>query len=173
MNRWQFVNGYYTLYDRPEGSGRGRGTPRVVPYWGKEDGTLTSIVFAKGQFEPWASDWELNPNEQNRLSAAMRSSEMPLPGRPDECGSLVQSIIAAAFFWNARNDHVLYASEDNLFFTSFSAAARGNQPTKRDYEQWIGSFGSGNTFSGVDSGLIGGPRPVGRGGVSGRRTVGR
>ena len=154
MNRWQFVNGYFRLTE-----GRGNAI-RVTPDWGVADGSLTSVLFAAAQFEPWPSPWELGTSERGRLNSALNSDE-----RSVECQSLGQSIGTASVFWDHRNAHSLYISEGDLVFTSFAAPARGREPQKAYYEEWIGTFGSGNRFSGVPFDQVRGPVPV--------RSVGR
>ena len=144
MNRWQFVNGSYDLYAGAAGTRGGMAKVRVNPDWGTADGTLTAVVFAPHEFEPWAAPGVLGIPSLRRLNSALASDELSA-----ECTSLLQSIGTAAGFWSARDDHFLYTSQDNIVFTSFAAAARGNDPSKAYYETWIGRYGSGNVFSGV------------------------
>jgi len=143
MNRWTLVNGNWDVIAQT----RFGGGPIRLSDWGTADGSVASIVFAKNQYEPWDSAWRLNASAQARLNSALRSRE-----DSDECAALLQSIGTAAGYWADRSTSSLYFSERNgrrLYLTSFSAAARGNQPTKAYYEEWIGSFGSANVFSGL------------------------
>jgi len=146
MNRWTLVNRGWDVIAVRRGVGGGGGPIRLSD-WGQADGTVASIVFAQNQFEPWESVWRLNSAAQARLTRALNSNE-----DSDECAALLQSIGTAAGFWAARNTPGFYRTIVNglsIYFTSFSAAARGNQPTKAYYETWIGSFGSANVYSGV------------------------
>jgi RHS repeat-associated protein len=144
MNRWQIVNGYYDLYNRPVGT-RGAAQVRTVPDWGKADGTIGSVVYAAGQFAVWDSPGNLESGSQDRLDKALGSKETS-----NDCISLLQSIGTVAGFWSARNDHTMYASADGTIFTSFGLSS-ANQSY---YETKIGSFGSSNIFFGVSQSQI-------------------
>ena len=143
MNRWTLVNGDWDVI----ATTRNGGGPIRLSDWGRAGMTVGSIVFAANQYEPWASSWTLTASAQARSNSAL-SSEYGF----GQCNALVQSIGTAAGFWAARSTTELWNTTVNgevLFPTSFSAAARGNQPTKAFYEVWIGSFGSANVFSGL------------------------
>ena len=142
MNRWQIVNGYYDLYDRKVGS---RGAEQKGAGWGKADGTIGSVVWAKDQFVVWSSPGKLTTGSRGRLNDALSSDETT-----DQCISLLQSIGTVAGFWAARNDHTMYASADGTIFTSFGQSS-ANQSY---YETKIGSFGSSNIFFGVSQSQI-------------------
>ena len=146
MNRWQIVNGNYDLYTGQVGR-RGSSLARTSPDWGKADGTTGSVVYAAGQFAVWSSPGYLDSDAQKRLNAALNSNEIS-----DQCQSLLQSIGTVAGFWSARNDHTMYASVDNVIFTSFGSGA--GAANKSYYETTIGSFGSPNVFYGVSQSQI-------------------
>ena len=151
MNRWQFVNGYFTLYSNAKE--RSRGGVRTSD-WGEANGSITSIVFAKSQFAVWDEAWRLDDDAHSRLNSAKTSLETS-----QECLSLLQSIQGAGSFWATRNEHYLFM-EGGLVLTSFASPGRGgSEPEKSNYEQWIGTFGSGNRFAGVPLANIGPPIP--------------
>ncbi len=144
MNRWQFVNGNFDLYN---GSvyDAGSGKVRVVPDWGNRDSSVASIVYAPGpQFQVWASPGVLSPSSVSRLNGAENKDQLSI-----DCFSLVQSIGTADEFWAARNQHTLYTdSQFGLTYTSFGSGK--NNANKSTYESTIGSYGSNNVFYGVD-----------------------
>ena len=147
MNRWQIVNGYYDLYNHPVGGPLRPSQVRTVPDWGRPDGTIGSIVYARNQFAVWSSPGHLGVAAQGRLNNALSSSETS-----DQCISLLQSIGTVAGFWSARNDHAMYASGEGIVFTSFGSGS--GEANKSKYETTIGSFGSSNVFYGVSQSQI-------------------
>ncbi len=151
-NRWQFVNGFYTLHTKPVGT-RGSDKVRVTPDWGKADGTIASIVWASGQFAVWGSPGQLARSAQRNLNAALNSAYNSI-----ECTSLVQAIATAAGFMSVLGEHDLEVSANGVIFTSFGSGGGAN---KSYYETTIGSYGnSPNVFYGVTMSQVGLPAPT-------------
>jgi RHS repeat-associated protein len=168
MNRFTLVNGDWDVLAGPPGSRMG--TPVRTSDFGAANGTIGGVVFARGQFEPWSSAWNLNRNAAQRLDSALNSQ-----ANSGLCDALVQSIATAAGFWGDRDRPGFWSQivpgGGMVAYLGFSAAARGNEPTKAFYEVWMGSFGGGfsggNQFSGVYLNQI-----VARGSASGAATGG-
>lgn len=170
MNRWQAVNGFWQVHTGPVGGLRS-GEVRYSD-WGAADGSVGAVVY-NGQFQVWSSPGVLSVDRKAAYDATLASNE-----ESSNCLSLLQSIGTAAGFWAARNDHNLYSDEaTGLIFTGFQSSIPGRAAQKSWYEDWIGSYGSANVFSGVEanqvwrSGIPKPPRPErppGRGQGGGR-----
>jgi len=141
MNRWQFANGFYTLWTSAARGGS------VVPAtdWGAPSSSIRPIVFNPSQF----GIVELKPDgtvglkqrEQERLDSALNSSDNSV-----ECRSLMDSIATADLYLRETMEGVLWISDNGLIFTGFNSF---RPPRNAPYEKSIGSFGSANTFFGV------------------------
>ncbi len=149
MNRWQIVNGYYTMDSGPTSSA-GSSPVTVIPGWGYPDGGLASIVMNTGQFGIFHTQTDgtvaLTASAQGNLNAAINADITSTLGAK-LCSDLLTAITSAEDLWSRRNAHQLYVS-GNLVVTAFNSF---NPPRPSDANELrVGSFGtSGNVFYGI------------------------
>jgi hypothetical protein len=119
MNRWQIVNGYYTMDSGPTSS-RGSRPVSVIPGWGYPDGGLASIVMNVGQFGIFHTQADgtvaLTDSAQKNLDAALNSSPTS-----KLCSDLSLAGGIGEVFWANRNLHQLYETADGLVVTAFNS----------------------------------------------------
>jgi RHS repeat-associated protein len=140
MNRWQIVNGYYSVYD-------GDRRVQVVPDWGRS-GDLSSIIKNPSQFGSYtrgpSGTVTLEANAQARLTSALGSDYYS-----DRCAALFNALVIAGHYLGERDEHALYTSRNGLAFTSFNSFA--TPKPSHPWEERIGSSGSANVFYGISA----------------------
>jgi RHS repeat-associated protein len=146
MNRWQIVNGYWTLLSGPNTSAESVPVP-IIPGWGYPDGNLSSIVMNLRQFGIFhqndAGDVVLTVSAQANLNAALGSDVTS-----KLCADLDVALTSALGLWGDRGNHALFETADGLVVTGFNSFNPPRASNRNEVK--IGSFGtSGNVFYGI------------------------
>ncbi len=134
MNRWQILNGYFWMYDA-----KGY-LLRPSPDMGPARATFAQLLQAPKQFEVWDGN-ELDSGAQQRLDSALGKDY-----DSSQCAALFQAVGFASEYLRQQNQHLVYEI-DGLVAISFNSNKNSTAPA--NWQQRIGSFGSGNVFYGI------------------------
>ena len=149
INRYNIVNGFTQLM-------RSDGTAQAAPAaWGSADKTLASIIINPNQFQVWqGAGGTLTDAAQARLDDALNSD-----ANSTHCQGLETAYYAALDDLTSKGKNVLLTDQrTGLAYTGFNSFP---YPQKYSWEQYIGPFGSANTFYGVPIPIPVRPRPQG------------
>lgn len=142
MNRWDFVNGDWHLFNSPVAAGS---KPLSTAGWGTPGDSIYSIAENPSQFAVYQANANgtvsLTASAQKNITNALNSS-----ATSSACSDLAWALTVSFGLWDNRSSGDLYV-DNGLVLTSFNSF---NPPHASDgYSQSAGGFGDGDTFYGL------------------------